>query len=198
MQNIEVADEVLQQPIIPAKPLVSDKEVSDDLITQKIVLNKASNDHSVSALSLKGLKLKKEREKALSKINVNLDNQPKDDIEEETMLMHWNSYADQYYKTGRMLMASIMRMSLPKLSEHTIILELPNEGSKLSFDENKYDLVNGLRKKLNNYSLDVRVVVNETIEIRKAFTIEDKYQLLLKKNATLDLLRTTFDLDLKL
>lgn len=181
---------------LPAQEKVGTEKT--DLVTQKVILQKQSNTHSISALSLQSIKRKKELEASLQKHTKTTEELPQDEIVVDELLAHWNYFAEKFYTTGRMLMASIMRMSAPVLEGSTITLELPNEGSKLSFDENKYDLINGLRKKLNNYALDVIVVVNEEIEIKKAFTIEDKYQVLLQKNEVLDLLRKTFDLDLKL
>ena len=113
------------------------------------------------------------------------------------MIEHWNFIADRFYTTGRMLMYSTMKMSVPQLNGHIINIELPNEGSKISFDENKYDLVNYLRKKLNNYAIEIHIEVNEEIKIKKAFTIEDKYNQLLEINPDLELLVKTFDLNLK-
>jgi DNA polymerase-3 subunit gamma/tau len=58
-------------------------------------------------------------------------------------------------------MASLMGMAPPTVKESMILIELPNEGSRISFDENKYDLVNYLRKKMNNYDIDIVIEVNE-------------------------------------
>ncbi|RRJ91003.1 hypothetical protein EG240_07320 [Paenimyroides tangerinum] len=169
----------------------------EEIQTQKIVLNTQNNEYAVSALSLKSIKRKKELEASLSKATVNPEDLPKEDFTFEEMIEHWDFIADRFYKTGRMLMYSTMKMSVPQLNGHVINIELPNEGSKISFDENKYDLVNYLRKKLNNYGIEIHIEVNEEIKIKKAFTIEDKYNHLLEKNPDLELLVKTFDLNLK-
>lgn len=175
-----------------------DETVSEDEIqTQKIVLNTQNNQYAVSALSLKSIKRKKELEASLSKSNINPEDLPTEDFTFEAMMEHWDFIADRFYKTGRMLMYSTMKMSIPKLDGHLISIELPNEGSKISFEENKYDLVNYLRKKLNNYSIEIHIIVNEEIKIKKAFTVEDKFNLLLDLNPDLELLVKTFDLNLK-
>jgi DNA polymerase-3 subunit gamma/tau len=53
-----------------------------------------------------------------------------------------------------------------------------------------------LKKALNNYSLQLKVTVNEEAARQYAFTPEEKYQKLREKNPAIDLLRKTFDLDL--
>lgn len=129
---------------------------------------------------------------------MNPEDLPKEDFTFEEMMEHWNFIADRFYTTGRMLMYSTMKMSTPVLNGHIVTFEFPNEGSKISFDENKYDLVNYLRKKLNNYDIEIHIKVNEAIKIKKAFTVEDKFNLLKDINPELELLVKTFDLELKL
>lgn len=133
----------------------------------------------------------------MSKATVNPEDLPKENFSFEEMIQHWDFIADRFYKTGRMLMYSTMKMSVPVLNGYIINIELPNEGSKISFEENKYDLVNYLRKKLNNYSIEIHIQVNETIKIKKAFTVEDKFDYLVEINPDLELLVKTFDLNLK-
>nr|WP_297306248.1 hypothetical protein [uncultured Flavobacterium sp.] len=172
-------------------------EVEPEIETQKIVINTQSNEYAVSALSLKSIKRKKELEASLSKVTVNPEDLPREAFNFEQMIEHWDFIADRFYTTGRMLMYSTMKMSVPQLNGSSITIELPNEGSKISFEENKYDLVNYLRKKLNNYDIEIQIIVNEEIKIKKAFTIEDKFNHMLELNPNLELLVKTFDLNLK-
>jgi len=53
-----------------------------------------------------------------------------------------------------------------------------------------------LRGKLHNHDITIEIVVNETMDTRKAFTAQDKYNRLNEINPNLDLLRKTFDLDI--
>ncbi|WKW45613.1 DNA polymerase III [Myroides sp. JBRI-B21084] len=83
------------------------------------------------------------------------------------------------------------------LQNDVLLVEFPNEGSKLSFEENLYELVSYIHKKLNNYHLKIEVIVNEKTEIKKAFTIHDKLDYLKKINPVLENLIKTFDLEVK-
>jgi hypothetical protein len=79
-----------------------------------------------------------------------------------------------------------------------ILIELPNEGSRISFDENKYDLVNYLRKKMNNYDIDIVIEVNEKIEIsKKVLGSKDRYEHFVEINSNMELLKQIFDLELR-
>jgi len=52
-----------------------------------------------------------------------------------------------------------------------------------------------LRKRLNNYDIALDITVNEEMEKKYAYTPQEKYSKLIEKNANLELLKKTFDLD---
>lgn len=94
-------------------------------------------------------------------------------------------------------MSSTMNMAQLDLQGNNLIVEFPNTGSKLSFEENLYDLVSYIHKKLNNYHLKIEVRVNESVTVKKAYSIDDKLNYLKGINPALEDLIRTFDLDLK-
>jgi DNA polymerase-3 subunit gamma/tau len=57
-------------------------------------------------------------------------------------------------------------------------------------------LLQYLRKALNNFSISLDIIVNETLEKKYAYTPEDKYEKLVEKNKHIELLRKIFELDL--
>jgi hypothetical protein len=112
------------------------------------------------------------------------------------MLEFWFKYADRLGDKGYRIMESLLRINDPKLTGFTIIHELPNEGSKIDFESEKYDLLTFLRSHLHNHEITIDVVVNETVENKFAFTAQDKFNRLNQLNPNLELLRKTFELDL--
>ena len=88
-------------------------------------------------------------------------------------------------------------MVSPIVKGSKVHIELPNEGSKISFDENKYDLVNYLRKKLDNYDIEILITVNEKITIKQTFDPKEKLKHLNDLNPNLELLCRAFALELK-
>lgn len=169
----------------------------DDLLTQKVVVSKTLGTHQVSALSLKSIKKKRELESSINPVQINQEDLPNDHFTYEELKEHWDFCSNQYYTIGRMLMASTMNMANLVLDGNLLIVEFPNTGSKLSFEENLYDLVSYIHKKLNNYHLKIEVKVNETVEIKRAYTIDDKLEYLKELNPVLETLIKTFDLDIK-
>lgn len=158
-------------------------------------VSSVQNIAPVSALSLSSIRAKKALEqnrKANTSETVHL---PTEAFTETDMLLQWNKFAQRLSDKGQKIMESLLLINAPKLEGTTIVHELPNEGSKIDFESGKHDLVGYLRGKLHNHDIDIRIVVNEAMESKKAFTPQDRYNRLNQINPNLDMLRRTFDLD---
>ena len=121
---------------------------------------------------------------------------PTEAFTETEMLLQWSKYAQRLSDKGHKIMESLLLINDPKLQGTTIIHELPNDGSKIDFETEKYELLGYLRGKLHNHDIMIEVVVNEQVENKFAFTALDKYNRLNELNPNLELLRKTFDLDI--
>ncbi|QEE50778.1 hypothetical protein FUA48_14685 [Flavobacterium alkalisoli] len=126
------------------------------------------------------------------------DELPKEAFNETDMRLLWNKFAQRLSDSGQKIMATYMQINDPVLQDDgfTIKLELPNEGSKVDFDNNKIDLLGYLRGKLHNHDIVVETHVNEVVEKKYAFTPEERYEKLKAINPALEVLRKTFDLDI--
>ena len=122
--------------------------------------------------------------------------QPTEAFTETDMLLQWNKFAQRLSDRGHKIMESLLLINDPKLQGTKIIHELPNEGTKIEFENGKAELVGYLRGKLHNHDIEIETVVNENIDSRKAFTPQDRFNRLNEINPTLELLRKTFDLDI--
>jgi len=150
-----------------------------------------------SGLSLSSIRKKKEHQIKLMDVKVEEDDLPNDPFTEETLLKFWNIYVTKLEKDGKYNLAAILQIDTPKLiNEHTIRLEFPNTTNKIEVERQQFDLLQYLRKSVNNFSIVLDIIVNEKLEKQYAYTPEDKYQKLVEKNQHVELLRKTFDLDL--
>ncbi len=155
-------------------------------------------ERSVSALSLSSIRKRRELESSLEKKVINPDDLPRDVFTYDNLMIEWNKYSDRLTRSGIMIMSSLMGMVIPVLKGTTVSLEMPNEGSKISFDENKYDLANYLRKKLNNYDIEIEIIVNEEVRIeKKVLDNKDKLQRFIELNPAMQIFKDTFQLELK-
>lgn len=112
------------------------------------------------------------------------------------MLLQWTKYAQRLGEKGYKIMESLLLINDPVLNGTAISFELPNEGSKLDFESEMIGLLGHLRGHLHNHDITIQVSVNESIEVRRSFTDQDRYNRLLELNPNIELLRTTFGLDL--
>lgn len=161
----------------------------------KISIPTISNETKVSAFSLASIKAKKElvaQHQSIVKVE---DNYPKEAFNETDMLLQWNKFAQKLEDRGHMILHSLMMMNDPKLEGTKIVHELPNEGTKIEFERTKNEILGYLRGMLHNHDIDIEIVVNETMDSKRAFTPQDKFNRLNEMNPNLELLRKAFDLD---
>ena len=109
----------------------------------------------------------------------------------------WNEYGKRMDKKGERIIGSMFAMNKPTLgNDFELILELPNDTMRIDVERIEKPLLAYMHQELNNYSISLKIKVNETIAIKHAFTPEDKYNKLKKSNPFIDLLRSKLDLDI--
>jgi len=156
----------------------------------------ATTQPTVSALSMSSIRAKKEMLEAQKGVVKEEVHFPTEAFTETEMLDFWFKYAQRLNDKGLMIMASLLRISDPKLEGFNIIYELPNEGSKIDFEKEKGQLLGYLRGHLHNHDINIEVLVNENVKSKVAFTAQDKYNRLNEINPHLEELKKIFDLDL--
>ncbi len=121
---------------------------------------------------------------------------PTESFTETEMLLYWNKYAQRLGDKGYKIMESLLLINDPKLNGTNISIELPNEGSKLDFEKELNGLLGYLKGHLHNHDITITVIVNESIESKRNFNDQDRYNRLHEINPNIELLRSTFGLDL--
>jgi DNA polymerase-3 subunit gamma/tau len=155
-----------------------------------------SNEPKISAFSLSSIRKKKELEANKQSYVKPTSIMPTEDFTETEMLVQWNKYAQRLGDKGLRIMESLLLINDPTLNGTTITLELPNEGSKLDFESQINGLLGHLKGHLHNHDIKIEIIVNEAIEMKRSLNDQDKYNRLMEINPNIDLLRTTFGLDL--
>jgi DNA polymerase-3 subunit gamma/tau len=192
------------QALLPSKKQLKKIEAKQDKLQQKeVTTEKAKKPKPVlkivekrrSSLSLKSIHDKKEEKKSV--IEENYDNHPKTPFTEDELITYWKEYTALLIRKGEKSMASIIGSDTPKLAKNFIVsYSVPNKQMQEQFARNKPKLLGFLRQNLNNYGIDIKVKLNETIEKKFAYTPQEKYNKLREKNPLLDKLRQSFELDL--
>lgn len=150
-----------------------------------------------SGLSLKSIQKKKEHQIKQMDVQIKEEDLPSDAFSEDQMLEFWNAYVDKLEKNGKYNLAAILKIDTPKLTDNFLIqLEFPNSTNKIEVERQQFELLQFLRKSLNNFEIALDISVNESMEKKYAYTAEDKYKKLKEKNPALETLKQTFNLDL--
>ncbi len=150
-----------------------------------------------SGLSLKSIQKKKEHQIKQMDVQIKEEDLPSDAFSEDQMLEFWNAYVDKLEKNGKYNLAAILKIDTPKLTDNFVIqLEFPNSTNKIEVERQQFELLQFLRKSLNNFEIALDISVNEIMEKKYAYTEEDKYKKLKEKNPALETLKQTFNLDL--
>jgi len=159
-------------------------------------IDRSQRKSALSLSSIKRDKIEEEKFKEKEKYIENLDEMPKDPFTEETFLKIWNIYIEDLHKNGEKIFASILKTDTPKIKNNTIFVTYPNKMMKAELLKVKPKALKYLRQKLNNYSINFDITVNEESAKKFAYTPQEKYELLKEKNKALALLKKTFNLEL--
>jgi len=190
-----------QEIIEKSKPIK--KEVTENSVEKVVSVAKEITKPPIlqnlkrrnNSLSLKSIHHKKEQQK--KPIEINYENHPKNSFSEKDLQKTWSEYQKLLIKKGEKSIASILAAADPKLLENfNVQFTLPNKLMKAQLKIGKPKLLKFLREALNNFSITITVIVNETIEKKFAYTPQEKYNKLLEKNSSLKSLKDTFQLDL--
>ncbi|GAA4278783.1 DNA polymerase III subunit gamma/tau [Aquimarina mytili] len=219
-KNVEI-NSVLQQPEKPTQTPQKSADVSIANHTVQTNANEVSNDSTpstsneslvatstekkpiainrdrkTSGLSLSSIRKKKEHQENKQEKVIDPKNLPTEDFTESEMQDGWIEYGKLQDKKGERIIGSMFAMNIPTLDGHTICLELPNQSMKVDLEAAQSGLLQFLYKKLNNFSITLKITVNEEASKKYAFTPQDKYEKLREKNPLIDKLRSDFDLDI--
>jgi len=94
-------------------------------------------------------------------------------------------------------LASLFQLSQPKIvNENNIEYTVPSPLNKVELEREFVYFLPYIRASLNNYAIQINVLVKETEEKNFIYTPEEKYNRLREINPAIDELRRKLDLDL--
>ncbi|MGE8427475.1 MAG: DNA polymerase III subunit gamma/tau [Sphingobacterium sp.] len=118
------------------------------------------------------------------------------DVSFSQFIAVWNSYAEQLKAENKINLYTMMTAMQPRLNGVLIEIDVENGVQMDVLQSAKVDVLNYLRVKLQNFSLDLQGVMMEHTISRKPYTSQEKYQAMVNKNPLLDTLRKEFNLGL--
>lgn len=109
----------------------------------------------------------------------------------------WNLYAKEIQQKGKINLYSTLSFRKPLLKENfTIEFTIENKVQQEVLEQERLDLLSFLRKQLNNYSINLKTMINTVESERKPYTTGDKFKRMAEKNPAINKLKQVFDLDI--
>ena len=116
------------------------------------------------------------------------------------LIEKWNEYANNQKAAGKYQLFTTLTYRTPVLIENNYIeVEIQNQSQEHLMVEERQELIDFLRKQLNNYQLQLRTRLNEAGKNEnEAYTNKEKYQQMVEKNPELEDFRKQLGLELEL
>lgn len=110
----------------------------------------------------------------------------------------WRAFAQQLKAADAQSIYNTLVAEMPKVSvDDLITLKINNSVQEIEVEHLKMDLLDFLRKRLNNYGLQLQTqLVKDDMTKVSMYTDRDKYNAMAQKNAALEKLREKLNLDL--
>ncbi len=147
-----------------------------------------------SSLSIKSLSRKKEEEQEVTTIDYS--KMPKDPFTEREIHQLWVTYTKELFAKGNNDIGSIVNSDKPKIDGFNLKVTMPSKNMAKKLQTHKPELLNYLRKNTNNYSIELLIDINETVQKEFVYTNKEKFEKLAQKNPYLNTFKQRFDLDM--
>jgi DNA polymerase-3 subunit gamma/tau len=114
----------------------------------------------------------------------------------DSFLRYWSDFAAKVKAEGKKNLVTIFTSNAPRmLKPYEFEILVGNKVQENLFREERPEMHNFLRSKLNNFSIEVNARVDEQEVIRKPYTAMEKFQHMAARNPQLVDLRNRFNLD---
>ena len=171
--NVETTTTVVKKPIIKT----SAPSITSHLSSEKKIEQKNENNAIQNQLS---------------------SAQPKNIFTIESLEATWDKYANDLKEKGKTNLATSLLSKRPVLSnETTIEFSINNKAIEETINEDKMNFLSYLRKELNNYSIQLNLVLNSVEDKTNLYTATDRYKRLAEKNPFIAKFKQTYDLDIE-
>lgn len=130
--------------------------------------------------------------------NLNPFNLLKTCFTQEELEISWNKYAGDLKAKGRANLGSALLSKRPILKDGSIIeFTINNKALEETILADKMNFLGFLRKELNNFTIQLNLLLTLTEDKTNLYTATDRYKHLAEKNPTINKLRQAFDLDIE-
>jgi DNA polymerase-3 subunit gamma/tau len=123
---------------------------------------------------------------------------PKNAFSQQQLEAVWERYANGLKEKGKTSVSIALLGRKPVLTGNTAIeFTINNKSLEESINEDKMNFLGFLRKELNNYDIQLTLLVSAAEEKANLYTATDRYKRLMEKNPFLQKFKQQFDLDVE-
>lgn len=128
--------------------------------------------------------------------NLLKETKPGDLFSETRLIEIWNNFASLLKKQGKESLFSILTKRPPRIiNENKVEFLIENTVMETAFLLVKPEMMEYLCRELNNFHLELYVIVNKNMEQKKAYTNREKFVKLAEKNPLLMKMKQQLDLE---
>ncbi len=124
-----------------------------------------------------------------------LSGKPRDSFKDEELLEAWNAYADKLEEEGKHSFSVSMKKYTPKRDGDQIRMVLDNQAQVGAFHNEKQEVLNALRAKLNHYGIFLDFTLEVEQAEKKYYTNREKFDRMAEKKPILMELKRRLNLD---
>ena len=159
---------------------------------QRAYIGKKRSGISISAMQNK--KIEKQEAEAIE----DLTNKARTDFTLKELMSKWNAFSYQLKEKGRQGLYVTLTKRKPTLKENFILeFIVDNEIQKIELEEERSNLLTFIRTELNNYGIQLKVLLNQEDNSVKHLSSKDKFMKMAEKNPALHDLREKLNLDIE-
>jgi len=148
-------------------------------------------------LSINDLMSKQEKAQKEDKEEEQYTDRPTDSFTIDDLKMNWRKYAFQAREEGQNTIYTALTSKDPVLGEANEVKFFVDNDVQLGFlVKQKTNLLDFLRKALNNWSVELTLAEEQISEGKNIFSAKDKYNDMVDRNPHLKSLRQKFNLDI--
>jgi DNA polymerase III subunit gamma/tau len=126
-----------------------------------------------------------------------VSSQPKKEFDQAALEAVWENYANELKAKRANLAASLLSKRPVLKADNIVEFSISNKALEEAINEDKMNFLGFLRKELNNYSIQLNLIMVEVDEKANLYTATDRYKRLAEKNPLIHKFRQAFDLDIE-
>jgi DNA polymerase-3 subunit gamma/tau len=123
---------------------------------------------------------------------------PKNAFTQQQLELTWEKYANALKDKGKTNMATQLLSRKPALTQNSLVeFVITNKALEESINEDKMNFLGFLRKELQNYDIQLTLLMSAAEEKTNLYTAVDRYKRLAEKNPMIHKFKQQFDLDVE-